>query len=92
MAVGLITDAHQAEAIVAEGAADLVALASEMMYNPNWPVHAAHALGMPNYLDLLPLNHAFRLKRREDMRADYSRGRSVKIPHEVDEFHEYQWN
>ena len=45
MAVGLITDAAQAEAIVARGEADLVALARGILYDPHWPWHAAAALG-----------------------------------------------
>jgi 2,4-dienoyl-CoA reductase-like NADH-dependent reductase (Old Yellow Enzyme family) len=43
--VGLITAAEQAEAIVATGDADLVALARTMLYDPRWPWHAAAALG-----------------------------------------------
>ena len=45
IAVGLITEAEQAEAIVAEGRADLVALARGMLYDPRWPWHAAAQLG-----------------------------------------------
>lgn len=45
MAVGMITDPHQAEAILANGQADLVALARGMLWNPRWPWHAAAALG-----------------------------------------------
>ena len=44
-AVGLITEPQQAEAIVAEGDADLVALARGMLWDPRWPWHAAVALG-----------------------------------------------
>jgi 2,4-dienoyl-CoA reductase-like NADH-dependent reductase (Old Yellow Enzyme family) len=44
-AVGLITDAAQAEAIVANGEADLVLLAREMLRHPRWALEAAHALG-----------------------------------------------
>ncbi len=44
-AVGLITDAHQAEAIIAEGQADLVLLARESLRDPYFPLHAAHELG-----------------------------------------------
>jgi 2,4-dienoyl-CoA reductase-like NADH-dependent reductase (Old Yellow Enzyme family) len=44
MAVGLIVDARQAEAIVAGGAADLVALAREAQDDPNFAVHAAREL------------------------------------------------
>ena len=45
MAVGLITEATQAEQIVAEGQADMVALARALLYNPRWVWHAAHELG-----------------------------------------------
>ena len=45
MAVGLITEPGQAEAIVAAGDADLVALGRAMLYDPRWPWHAAAALG-----------------------------------------------
>jgi len=44
-AVGLITDPHQADAIVREGRADLVLLARELLRQPYWPLHAARALG-----------------------------------------------
>jgi 2,4-dienoyl-CoA reductase-like NADH-dependent reductase (Old Yellow Enzyme family) len=68
-AVGLITEPAQAEAVLREGAADLIALARELLYNPNWPVHAARALGVPDYLDLLPPAYAWWLKRRARIRA-----------------------
>lgn len=45
MAVGLITQARQAEAIVADGQADMVALARGMLYDPRWAWHAAAELG-----------------------------------------------
>lgn len=45
IAVGLITEAQQAEAIVASGQADAVALARAMLYDPRWPWHAAAQLG-----------------------------------------------
>ena len=45
IAVGLITEPAQAEAIVASGQADLVALARGILYDPHWPWHAAAALG-----------------------------------------------
>jgi len=44
-AVGLITEPAQAEALVAEGKADLVLLARQMLRDPYWPLHAAQALG-----------------------------------------------
>lgn len=46
IAVGLITDPHHAESIVAGGDADMVALARGMLFNPRWGLHAALALGV----------------------------------------------
>lgn len=45
VAVGLITDYDQAEAIVGTGDADMVGLARTILYNPRWPWHAAAHLG-----------------------------------------------
>jgi 2,4-dienoyl-CoA reductase-like NADH-dependent reductase (Old Yellow Enzyme family) len=45
VAVGLITDFEQAEAIVANGDADMIALARTILYDPRWPWHAAAELG-----------------------------------------------
>jgi len=45
MAVGLITEPAQAEQILQEEQADMVALARGMLYNPRWPWHAAAELG-----------------------------------------------
>lgn len=45
VAVGLITDPEQAEKIVADGEADMIALARGILYDPRWPWHAAAKLG-----------------------------------------------
>src|ERR1700716_3361372 len=45
MTVGLITEAKQAEDIVASGKADMAALARGMLYDPRWGWHAAAELG-----------------------------------------------
>lgn len=44
-AVGLITEPEHSEKIVSEGDADAVLMAREMLRDPYWPLHAAHALG-----------------------------------------------
>jgi 2,4-dienoyl-CoA reductase-like NADH-dependent reductase (Old Yellow Enzyme family) len=44
-AVGLITDAEQAEKILANGEADSVLLGRELLRNPSWARHAARELG-----------------------------------------------
>jgi 2,4-dienoyl-CoA reductase-like NADH-dependent reductase (Old Yellow Enzyme family) len=45
VAVGMITSFEQAEAIIATGDADMIALARAILYNPRWPWHAAAELG-----------------------------------------------
>ena len=45
IAVGLITEPEQAEAIIADNEADAVSLARAMLYDPRWPWHAAAKLG-----------------------------------------------
>lgn len=49
IAVGLITEPRQAEAILREGRADLVALGRGMLFNPRWPWHAAMELEEQTY-------------------------------------------
>lgn len=58
-AVGLITTAAQANAIIEEERADCVLLARELLRDPYWPLHAARALGQavdwpPQYLRAAP--------------------------------------
>ena len=59
IAVGLITEFEQAEAILGTGDADLVALARGLLYDPRWPWHAAAHFGAqvkapPQYLRSQP--------------------------------------
>ena len=46
-AVGMITEAEQANAILANGQADLVLLARQFLRDPYWPLHAATQLKQP---------------------------------------------
>ncbi len=64
MAVGHIVHADQAEAILTEGRADLVALAREIMYNPNWPMDAAQKLGADPDFALVPPPYSYWLGKR----------------------------
>jgi 2,4-dienoyl-CoA reductase-like NADH-dependent reductase (Old Yellow Enzyme family) len=62
VAVGLITEFEQAEAIVGTGDADLVALARAILYDPRWPWHAAAHFGArvkapPQYWRSQPRQH-----------------------------------
>ena len=59
IAVGLITEPHQADNIIARGDADLVALARSFLYKPRWMWEAAAALqgtveASPQYWRSLP--------------------------------------
>ncbi len=45
MAVGLITEPHFADSIIAEGRSDLVAIGREALMDPNWALHAEATLG-----------------------------------------------
>ena len=46
MAVGLILDGPQADAILQDGKADLIAIAREAINDPFWPRHQAQAMGV----------------------------------------------
>ena len=59
VAVGLITEPEQAEAIIATGDADMVGIARTITYDPRWPWHAAARLqatvsAPPQYLRSQP--------------------------------------
>lgn len=69
MAVGLIIHPEQAEEIVATGKADLVAIGREALHNPNWPLHAAEALGWDEDMDAWPPQYGWWLSRRAKVLA-----------------------
>jgi 2,4-dienoyl-CoA reductase (NADPH2) len=60
-AVGLITEAHQADEIITSGAADIVLLAREMLREPYWAIKAQQTLNQePSW----PLQYGYAVKRR----------------------------
>jgi 2,4-dienoyl-CoA reductase-like NADH-dependent reductase (Old Yellow Enzyme family) len=63
-AVGLIVHPEHAERILAEGAADLIALGRELIYNPNWPMDAAQKLSDDVGFGVMPRKSGFWLERR----------------------------
>jgi 2,4-dienoyl-CoA reductase-like NADH-dependent reductase (Old Yellow Enzyme family) len=65
MAVGLITTAEEAEGIVARGDAALVALGRTALDDPNWPAHAARALGADNAYGVFNKQAGFAVKIRD---------------------------
>jgi 2,4-dienoyl-CoA reductase-like NADH-dependent reductase (Old Yellow Enzyme family) len=64
MAVGAIIEPRQAEAILVDGDADLVALGRQMIAEPHWLYRAAQELGLANPAAVLPRNYSFYLERR----------------------------
>jgi 2,4-dienoyl-CoA reductase-like NADH-dependent reductase (Old Yellow Enzyme family) len=64
MAVGLIVHADQAEAILQAGDADLIALAREALYNPDWAMDAAQKLGVDREFESVPSAQAYWLAKR----------------------------
>lgn len=63
-AVGMIVDARQAQAVLEEGKADLVALGREALLNPYWAHHAAIALGVDPGFERWPIRHGVWLAKR----------------------------
>ena len=63
--VGGITTANQAEGTSQVGDADIIAMARELLWNADWPAHAAEALGVDDPFSYLPTGYAHRLRLRE---------------------------
>jgi len=67
MAVGLILTPQQAEAALQAARADLIAIGREALYDPNWPLHAAAALGVDPEFERWPVQYGWWLTRREGL-------------------------
>jgi 2,4-dienoyl-CoA reductase-like NADH-dependent reductase (Old Yellow Enzyme family) len=67
MAVGLILTPQQAEEALAAGRADLIAVGREALFDPNWPVHAAEALGVDAEFAHWPRQYGWWLTRRQSL-------------------------
>lgn len=65
MAVGLITHPKQAEEILNQGRADLIAIGREALVNPMWALHAARDLGFDTTFDTWPKQSGWWLASRE---------------------------
>ena len=64
MAVGVIVDPKQAENILTDEKADLIAMGRELMYNPFWLLHAAQVLGVDPDFNLWPEQYRWGVNRR----------------------------
>ena len=65
MAVGFLWDARFCEQLVAEGRADMIALARELLDDPNWPLHAAAQLQADEGHALWPIESGWWLMKRD---------------------------
>ncbi|MEM9440295.1 MAG: NADH:flavin oxidoreductase/NADH oxidase [Pseudomonadota bacterium] len=65
MAVGFLWDAKVCEQILADDQADMIALARELLDDPNWPFHAARRLDVADHRDLWPIEAGWWLSKRE---------------------------
>jgi 2,4-dienoyl-CoA reductase-like NADH-dependent reductase (Old Yellow Enzyme family) len=63
-AVGMIVDAHQAEQVLTEQKADLIALGREALFDPYWAHHAAAVLGVDPAFQRWPIRHGVWLAKR----------------------------
>ncbi len=67
LAGGGIRTAAEAEAALDAGNADLLALVREVVWNPNWPLHAAGTLGADPNWGLWPPQYGWSLRRRAEL-------------------------
>ncbi|MEO1201287.1 MAG: NADH:flavin oxidoreductase/NADH oxidase [Pseudomonadota bacterium] len=65
MAVGLIVDGEQANEVIDGGSADLVAMGRQLLYDPNFVLHAAESLDHPDPWSVIPESYGFFLSRRK---------------------------
>ncbi len=65
MAVGFIWDPTIANQIVAAGRADFIALAREILNDPNWPLHATRELGLDHDFEKWHPQFGWWLQRRD---------------------------
>jgi 2,4-dienoyl-CoA reductase-like NADH-dependent reductase (Old Yellow Enzyme family) len=67
MAVGVILDGPQAEAILQAGQADLIAIGREALMDPHWGLRAAQALGVDPHWDRWPSSYGWWLQLRDEI-------------------------
>ena len=65
MAVGFLWDAATCENVITRGQADMVALAREVLDDPNWPLHAAAKLGADENHAIWPVESGWWLMKRD---------------------------
>ena len=79
-AVGLIVHANHAEEILRSGSADLIFLARELIYNPNWPIDAAQKLGDDEGFGVASRRSGYFLARRASV-MPHLKPSTYEVPH-----------
>jgi 2,4-dienoyl-CoA reductase-like NADH-dependent reductase (Old Yellow Enzyme family) len=85
MAVGLIINAQQAEEVLEGEQADLIGIGREALHNPNWALHARHALGQDTF-DGWPAPYGWWLAKRARLIKSMD---EVGVPRPVGHQHVY---
>lgn len=73
MGVGFVIRPEVAQSHLREACADLIAIGREALFNPNWPLHAQHALAPDSDYGLWPMQHRWHLSKRGSMADDERR-------------------
>jgi len=79
MAVGLILEPRQAEAVLHAGQADLIAIGRQALFNPNWPLHAQLALGVDPEFAAWPVQYGWWLDKRQRSLSPEDAAAAVKV-------------
>ena len=77
IAVGGITEAQQAEDILQSGDSDMIAMARELMWNSDWPAHAAYVLGLDDPYSYLPDGYAHRRQREAQKKMKINQDKAL---------------
>jgi len=80
MAVGLILDGPQAEAVLQVGQADLIAVGRQLLFDPHWTLHAAVALRAEGGFERWPVQYGWWLDKRRNVLAEQDAERAVNRP------------
>jgi len=64
MGVGFLWDTHVCDKLIKEQNVDMIAIARELLSNPNWPLHAAKELGDNDNHELDPVEAGWWLMKR----------------------------
>jgi 2,4-dienoyl-CoA reductase-like NADH-dependent reductase (Old Yellow Enzyme family) len=77
MAVGIILEGRQAEQILQDGKADLIAVGRQAQFNPNVALHWSHELGLNTHFETWPREYGWWLDKRIRTIQDFATPQGV---------------